>query len=479
MSEMELSMTETRSTRVAIVGAGLAGLSAAYTLQKYGAEYVLFEANAERVGGRVWSAQFANGQTGEHGAERIDTRHTDLIALANELGLALDDHEEQFGDGSQTIIRYRGETRRDHEVAKERMGVGKILSKEIAERKIVFEQGDMAGTANKEAIEFDSQSVRDWVQSHVPGGATSPAGASLLSDVATLTGREANEVSSMALLDEWHTLVGFLTGEMDDPENLADARYRVRGGNGKIAESLRAALDDDRVLLGHRLIRILRNEDATYTLDFAGGSRVIADRVILALPYPALRRVDISEAGFSKDKHSIIREFEMGAVTKMLLQFNGRLSDFGLWNGFFFNDSPRFTSFESTGQQTGDTTVLTVYFGGAIAATLPVEKAHGDAPPAVYEPVLDALEAALPGIRARFTGETTLDVWSDDEYIHGAYSVFRPGQYTRFLGIIGEPEGGVFFAGEHTSKQHHGFMNGAVESGIEAATAVMADLSEV
>jgi monoamine oxidase len=73
------------------VGAGLAGITAAYRLAAQGVRVRLFEARG-RVGGRCWTARgFAQGQTAEHGGEFIDTRHVHLRGLAGELGLELDD----------------------------------------------------------------------------------------------------------------------------------------------------------------------------------------------------------------------------------------------------------------------------------------------------------------------------------------------------------------------------------------------------
>jgi monoamine oxidase len=50
------------------------------------------------------------------------------------------------------------------------------------------------------------------------------------------------------------------------------------------------------------------------------------------------------------------------------------------------------------------------------------------------------------------------------------------GQYTRFAGIEGRPEGNAFFAGEHTSIDFQGYLNGAVETGERAAAEVVESL---
>ena len=78
--------------RIAVVGAGLAGLTFAYELSRRGIACTVYEANADRLGGRCWTSRgWAHGQTAEHGGEFIDTVHHSLRTLVAELGLELDD----------------------------------------------------------------------------------------------------------------------------------------------------------------------------------------------------------------------------------------------------------------------------------------------------------------------------------------------------------------------------------------------------
>ncbi len=64
--------------------------------------------------------------------------------------------------------------------------------------------------------------------------------------------------------------------------------------------------------------------------------------------------------------------------------------------------------------------------------------------------------------------------WSRHRFALGSYSCQKPGQYTGFFGIEGQPEldGRLLFAGEHTSTDYSGFMNGAVESGQRVAVEI-------
>src|SRR6476660_8773255 len=75
--------------RIAVVGAGLAGLTCAYRLKQAGLYADVYEAS-ERIGGRCWSIRDFAPLIGEHGGELIDQGHTAMRQLAGELGFTLD-----------------------------------------------------------------------------------------------------------------------------------------------------------------------------------------------------------------------------------------------------------------------------------------------------------------------------------------------------------------------------------------------------
>ena len=60
-------------------------------------------------------------------------------------------------------------------------------------------------------------------------------------------------------------------------------------------------------------------------------------------------------------------------------------------------------------------------------------------------------------------------LWASDPWTHGSYAAFEPGQYTRYWGFVGRPEGRVLFGGEHTCLSAQGFLEGAVRSGERCA----------
>jgi monoamine oxidase len=82
----------------------------------------------------------------------------------------------------------------------------------------------------------------------------------------------------------------------------------------------------------------------------------------------------------------------------------------------------------------------------------------------------------LPGLGERWTTRVAFDDWPADPWTRGSYSYYRVGQYTRFGGAEGEAVGACHFAGEHTSVDAQGYLEGAVESGERAAREVLAGL---
>ena len=123
-----------RREQVAIVGAGLAGLTCAYRLHQAGIEAAVFEARPDRLGGRCFTARaFADGQVGEHGGEFIDTNHRAIQALVDELGLELEDREAAVRELPPTrgARLFDGELRTAPEIYR---GYGAMLGRLNADR---------------------------------------------------------------------------------------------------------------------------------------------------------------------------------------------------------------------------------------------------------------------------------------------------------------------------------------------------------
>ena len=81
-----------------------------------------------------------------------------------------------------------------------------------------------------------------------------------------------------------------------------------------------------------------------------------------------------------------------------------------------------------------------------------------------------------PGAADHVGSKVWVDSWVHDPWTGGSYAAFGPGHYARYAGFMGQPEGNIHFAGEHTVLSTMGYLDGAVGSGERAAREVLASL---
>ena len=288
------------------------------------------------------------------------------------------------------------------------------------------------GQAGPAAKAFDRMTMREWMDANVPGGSTSLLGRSIDVGLTGFWGIDPEDTSAITLLDTYITPY---------PGGPADERYHVRGGNDQVPTMLADLLPADALHLETPLESIVERSDGTFELGFGGvAAPVIADHVVLCLPFTTLRDVDLSGAGLSRKRLKAIDELGMGTNAKVLLQFQDRFPTFG-WNGSFTLDAPKSDSWDSALAQPGDGGLLTIYTGGKTGAGYPTDDPHAVAPAGVVDDALTFLDTYLPGMRDSFNGRSWLDSWVDDPWVKGSYAAFLPGQWTSFFGYMGRPRG--------------------------------------
>jgi monoamine oxidase len=447
--------------RVIIVGAGLAGLTCAYRLHQHGLRAAVYEARLDRVGGRCWSARtFVDRQVGEHGGEFIDTRHVQLRGLVRELGLRLDDRIRALDrePGVSSVLYLDGEPRVRSDVY---AGFPQVMDRLEADYKRV---GDYRyDRATPLAREFDMLSVREWLDVGVPGGSQSLLGQAITISLTGFFGLDPEDLSAINLFEAFTA-----------PYPGADERYHVRGGNDQVAHRLAARLPRGVLHLDAPLRALWRRSDGTPGLHFDGVRRaVFADYVVLCIPFTARRRVELAGAGLSARKRQCIEELGMGTNAKVLLQFRDRFSHHHHWNGDFSTDEPVSHSWDSSLAEPGRAGLLTIFSGGRTGRSYRSRTPHEPAPPRVVRDTLASLDRMVPGISRAYNGHAWLNAWVRNRWTHGSYAAFLPGQYTRYWGFIGRPDGHIHFGGEHTSTYSQGYLNGAVESGERCAREVL------
>jgi monoamine oxidase len=191
----------------------------------------------------------------------------------------------------------------------------------------------------------------------------------------------------------------------------------------------------------------------------------------MTIPFPLLRVVDLTQAGFRPRKMRAIEELGMGRNTKLQLQFANRFWQRANGNGEVRLAGAFQTTWDVTRAQPGTPGILNFFSGGSTA-----EQAGRGYAEAQARIALRDLEAVMPGATAAWNERVVRNAWDRNPWSLGSYALLRPGQYTSIAGIEAEREGNVFFAGEHTSSESQGYLNGAVETGQRAAGEVLASL---
>jgi monoamine oxidase len=453
--------------RIVVVGGGLAGLTCAYRLKQAGHLAKVHEAS-DRLGGRCWTIRgaFAGGQLAEHGGELIDQGHTQIRHLARELGLKLDNLLSAEANGTEPLYYFDGAPYTYDEATADIKEVWQKIHSDVsaASYPTTFEISTERGQV------LDQMSIIAWINESVPGGIGSRLG-QLLDVAYTIEyGADSIDQSSLNLL----YLLGYLGQGNLRIFGPSNEKYRVDGGNDLIVDGLRDALTGQ-ITRSSKLEKIELRPDGAYSLSFRQGASTVtkvADKVVLALPFSILRAsVDISNAGFSELKRIAIDELGMGTNSKLHAQFTERHWETLGCNGETFADTGYQNTWDVSRAQPGKKGILVDYTGGTIGASFgsgtPEERAAQ---------FLAQLEPVLPGISALWNGKATVDFWLANEFTLGSYSYWKVGQYTRFSGIESRREGNCHFAGEHTSQDFQGYLNGAVETGERAAGEILADL---
>jgi monoamine oxidase len=450
--------------RIVIVGAGLAGLSCAYRLRQAGYFAQVYEAS-DRVGGRCWTGRgaFADGQLYEHGGELIDQGHNQIRNLAQELGLKLDSLLRAEVNGTELLGYFDGEPYPVAEITDDLKPVWQKIHADVtaASYPTLFDSSTERGRA------LDRMSIVDWIEESVPRGMRSRLGRLLDLAYTIEYGADSSEQSSLNLL----YLLGYQGPGQFRVFGKSNEKYHVRGGNDQIPQRLRERLPGQ-ITLGAELVAVEAVGD-TYrlTLRGSGPRTVVADKLVLALPFSILRRsVDLTQAGFSDLKRRAIAEQGMGTNSKLHVQFESRLwYELGS-NGETFADGYQNT-WEVSRAQPGASGILVDYTGGTIGDSFGSGSSDTRA-----RQFLRQIEPVLPGLTKAWNGRATIDYWPGYEWARGSYSYWKVGQYQAFAGIEGRQQGNAHFCGEHTSIDFQGYLNGAVETGERAAGEVIADL---
>ena len=441
--------------RIAIIGAGLAGLTAGFYLKKQNLPFTIYEGSS-RVGGRTFTLKdfAAPGTWTEMGGQYIDTSHKAILDLCRELNIPLLDVQSP---GEMALIQmdyfFNGTRYTDQDIIEEFASVAPFFEKDIASFPEVINY------RTPQFRELDNTSLEAYIEQ----SGASPLMRSVLKAAFTCEyGRDLSEQSALNMI---YLLPPKVNGQEFEAWGGSDERYVVEGGSSVISETMAELMQEQ--LAFEQLLEAISPDGQGYRLSFQGGKEVKADVVIITIPFTMLRNVDI-RLDLPPQKKQAIQELGYGMNSKLAMGFDERVWRKQGFTGNIFNEQLQ-NGWENTQMQQNNEGPgsFTVFLGGAAGKELSIEQ---------NPEFVNLIEQAYPGCRAVFNDRKFIFNWSANLFVKGSYTCYLPGQWTAFGGAEAEQAGNLFFAGEHCSLDSQGFMNGAVESGKRAAEAILKNL---
>jgi monoamine oxidase len=444
--------------RVIIIGAGMAGLVAAYELARAGHDPLVLEAQ-NRVGGRVYTLRkFAPGLYAEAGAMRIPRVHDLTLGYCEQFGLEL----RPFIMGNPRGLVYVGGVRMTAEQAGLEPGelpfelaphergrsYGSLWEEATRDLREMIER-DGEGAWDEIVRQYDQYSLREFLQ--LKGFSE---GAIEMYGVMNFVEADMNN----AVIEELREDLGRAFEDMQEivggMDNLPNAFYREI---------------PDRVRFGAEVHAIEQDADSV-TIHYkteAGRYSATGDYAIVAIPFSVLRQVEVLTP-FSREKQRAIRQLNYSASTKILFQVRERVweVDDGIYGGATVTDLPiRRMNYPTPDPTTSRGVLLASYTWSQDAARWGAMDEETR-----LEEALDDVAKIHPRIRDVYEVGAS-HAWYDDRYANGAFALFAPEQQTQLQADIVRPEGRIHFAGEHCSL-YHAWIQGALESGLRAARAI-------
>ena len=442
------------ATDVVVVGAGLAGLTAARELSRSGFDVVVLEGR-DRVGGRTNSAMLA-GIPVDLGASFVGPTQDAVLKLAADLGC---DTTPTFNDGAN-LLRWRGTVRRYNGTIPK---LGLIGLVDIG--RIQWQFARIARTVSitepwsaPDAAKLDAISLGDWLRA-IHATSSSHDLMAIMSRVTW--GAEPNEVSMLHAV-RYVNAAGGLDRMLDVVDGAQQDHFP--GGSHQMATTMAAELGD-RVRLGATVTRIEWSDDAVAVMSSAGV--VEARRAVVAIPPAHRLDIDIAPAPHI-EYQQLSQRWPQGALSKAYAAYRRPFwRERGLSGQSLSDEGPVFITFD-VGPESGGPGVLLGFVDARQFDALPADERRAK---------------ALAGFASIFGEEAAQPIdyldqrWGAETFAPGGpTAAVPPGSWTQFGPLLRRPVGPLHWAGTETADEWTGFMDGAVRSGQRAAAEVVAAL---
>ncbi|HTM02860.1 MAG TPA: NAD(P)/FAD-dependent oxidoreductase [Vicinamibacterales bacterium] len=439
--------------RVIVAGAGLAGLATAFELARARMTVTIVDAR-DRVGGRIWTLRtpLVGGAFGELGAEFIDQDHRRMRELTSRFGIDL---VPVLRRGFTQ--RYRGDAGR-FEVS--RSGAWEDLRQALAP--LVREYKTAHGAPDAVGVrELSTFSVREWLRRQ---------------DASPRVHGIADAMRGFFLADPEDLSALPLAAELSQGASPAQTPiYRIAGGNDRLLDALVKATPA-KALLRHQLRAIHHATDrviCTVVDDTGVQQELDADALIVTLPAAALADVGITPP-LPEPQWRAIRSLRYGCATKAVVQtdadlFGGRPARAFATDthaGAFWDasegqpvDLAQSGPFDVAQDEPASTRGIVSFLAGGSASSGLAARLRDGADALLSD--LCWLRRGGPNVHAIAHAEWS---WEHDPFARGGYAYLDPAFDPAWLPLLGRRAGRLFFAGEHTSQDYQGYMEGALDS---------------
>jgi len=440
-------LSDTRIYDVIIIGAGLAGLSAAHRVMLSGRSALVLEAS-QKVGGKIKSDHI-DGTTIEYGGQWISSNHQEMLQLVRDQGLKLEPQMNQgkhiFADKGKPSY-FEGDFPGPSLV--DRLNVQR-LKRSLKKRS---ESIDPENPWNSRLARLDQLSFIRFIKHHL----FASRGMRLIKPILEarfMSGME--QVSAMEGIVQWSGL-----------HNVT--RFQIIGGADQVANKLAWEVD---IAFGHEVTQISRVKN--HLIVTSRKSAFKCRKVVVALaPYQAAKlRYTPS---ISSSKIRFWKSVETGRILKCNIIFERpwwRNSD---WSGeAFLSEEYAFQYLVDSGTATQEAGVLSTYtIGARCAATDKLTSMQ------LEELILNQVHQIIGSAVSEKPVSFSLEDWKSPPNGDGAYTTIPPGMLTMYGELIAKNEGSIYWASAEYDTKFRGTMEGAVRSGVAAAEKVLTMYSQ-
>jgi monoamine oxidase len=454
---------------VVVVGAGLAGLTAAREIRRAGRSVVLLEAR-DRVGGRVLSHPIGGGEVAELGGMFTGPTQDRIQALAKATGV---DTYPTYNTGNNVFY---ANGRREEYPSDTPLGTAPpdpVVAGDIVKVVLQLDQMsqdvpvDKPWTAN-DAEDWDSQTFYSWVKQNSTGSDEFMAVVSAATEA--IFGCEARDISLL------YTLFYIAASGNEQNQGTFERNFNTAGGaqekrfqGGAQTIALRVASElGNRVVLGTPVRRI--EQDGSGVQVLADGTTANGKRVVVAMP-PTLAGRLVYDPILPARRDQLTQRIPEGSLIKAEAIYDKPFwRDSGLTGQVVSENGPVKVTFD-TSPADGSPGIMMGFIGGheaRVFARQPADERR--------KAVLDNY-ANYFGAAARNPRDYVEFDWSAEEWNRGCpVALLGPGALVDFGEALREPVGRIHWAGTETSTYWNGYMDGAVRSGERAAAEVLAAL---